>query len=104
MFLTKPQQNRVREHLLEVLHKYSDADSNILCDYIITLLARDVNQKQIQKDCESELSIFMTTKTQQFVDELFRFIDKSNGKKQKQKQKLQLINNNNINNNNTQFI
>merc|ERR1712154_231154 len=73
--LSKDQQTLIRNHLASILHKYSDADSSILSDYIVALLAKDGTQTQIRKDCNAELSAFMMDKTEQFVVELFNFID-----------------------------
>eukprot|EP00485_Elphidium_margaritaceum_P009932 CAMPEP_0202687876 /NCGR_PEP_ID=MMETSP1385-20130828/3449_1 /ASSEMBLY_ACC=CAM_ASM_000861 /TAXON_ID=933848 /ORGANISM="Elphidium margaritaceum" /LENGTH=955 /DNA_ID=CAMNT_0049342729 /DNA_START=1830 /DNA_END=4697 /DNA_ORIENTATION=+ len=77
MFLNKEQQAQVREHLTKVLHEFSDADSIILSDYIVALLAKEGTEVQVRNDCMSELSAFMNEKTEQFVEQLFEFINKN---------------------------
>ena len=75
MFLTKQQQASVRQHLAQILHNFSDADSDILSDYIVALLAKEGDETKMREDCESELSAFMNDKTSQFVNQLFQFIN-----------------------------
>ena len=75
MFLNKKQQSTVQEHLTQILHRYSDAESHVLSEYIVALLAKDGTAKQIRSDCDSELAAFMGEKTEQFVNELFDFIE-----------------------------
>merc|ERR1719410_2219882 len=75
MFLDKKQQCTVQEHLTNILHRYSDAESHVLSEYIVALLAKEGSAKQIRSDCDSELAAFMGDKTEQFVTELFQFIN-----------------------------
>ena len=76
MFLNKEQQSRGSEHLGSIIHRYSDADSSILSEYIIALLAKEGSKSTIRDDCQRELSAFMNDKTSEFVSELFGFIER----------------------------
>ncbi|KAL1900351.1 hypothetical protein Cpir12675_001035 [Ceratocystis pirilliformis] len=69
---------RLKEWIVQRLGDTSDADSDILADYILALLRHEGDLASTRELCESELKDFFQDGTDQasnFVDELFRVLD-----------------------------
>ncbi|KAL5601155.1 hypothetical protein BROUX41_005960 [Berkeleyomyces rouxiae] len=69
---------RLKEWIVQRLGDTSDADSDILADYVLALLRHEGDITSTRELCESELKDFFqegTNDAAKFVDELFRVLD-----------------------------
>jgi len=73
-FTTPEDEKKIKAYLSGCLTQYSDADASILSDYIVALLQKNGDLPSLKKECNKELSAFMNTKTETFVEELFVFL------------------------------
>ena len=71
-------QNHVaaRSFLAKELERISDADPEILADYILALLRHDKPANELREVCLDNLKDFLHDKTQIFVDRLFEYLVK----------------------------
>ncbi|KAM3516309.1 hypothetical protein MY11210_000068 [Beauveria gryllotalpidicola] len=69
---------QLKTWIVKRIENTSDADSDVLADYVIALLKHDGDQAAIRKLCEEEIPDFLTEDSKAFVDDVFRAIaDKS---------------------------
>ncbi|PLB37832.1 CCCH zinc finger and RRM domain protein [Aspergillus candidus] len=71
MQLTESEANDVKQWVVKKLEDISDADSDVLADYVLALIRSDVPDDEIRKASVENLEDFLREHTAQFVDELF---------------------------------
>ncbi|PHH90533.1 hypothetical protein CDD83_3375 [Cordyceps sp. RAO-2017] len=60
--------------IVKRIENTSDADSDVLAEYVIALLKHDGTQDSIRKLCEQEIPDFLTEEPKAFLDDVFRAI------------------------------
>ncbi|ODA76747.1 hypothetical protein RJ55_08018 [Drechmeria coniospora] len=53
----------------------SDADSDVLADYVIALLKHDGSQEDVRRLCEQEIPDFLTEEPKAFLDDVFQALN-----------------------------
>ncbi|OAL47644.1 hypothetical protein IQ07DRAFT_544651 [Pyrenochaeta sp. DS3sAY3a] len=78
MLLQQADQAALKRWLLPKVVTISDADSEVLIDYIVALVSADGSEEYIKHHCVESLSDFLHADTERFVDELVQVLkDKS---------------------------
>ncbi|KOS17991.1 putative RNA-binding protein [Escovopsis weberi] len=60
--------------IVKRIENTSDADSDVLADYVIALLKHDGNADSVRKLCEAEIPDFLTEEPKAFLDDVFQAI------------------------------
>ncbi|KAJ1656437.1 hypothetical protein IWQ61_003994 [Dispira simplex] len=76
MQLHEPDLANLKAFLSEKLQSISDADPDVLSDYIVVLLEHSKPTPELKDNCKSQLDEFLTTNTSSFVDELFDYLER----------------------------
>ncbi|PYH94212.1 hypothetical protein BO71DRAFT_399080 [Aspergillus ellipticus CBS 707.79] len=71
MQLTENEANDVKQWVVKKLEDISDADSDVLADYVLALIRTDAPDDEIRKASVENLEDFLREHTNEFVDELF---------------------------------
>ncbi|KAL3469410.1 hypothetical protein BJX99DRAFT_241365, partial [Aspergillus californicus] len=71
MQLTEDQATEVKQWVVKKLEDISDADSDVLADYVLALISSDVPDEDIRRVSVDNLEDFLREHTNSFVDELF---------------------------------
>ncbi|PWY89502.1 hypothetical protein BO94DRAFT_514903 [Aspergillus sclerotioniger CBS 115572] len=71
MQLTENEATEVKQWVVRKLEDISDADSDVLADYVLALIRTDAPDEEIRKASVENLEDFLREHTVQFVDELF---------------------------------
>ncbi|KAA8644122.1 hypothetical protein EYZ11_006551 [Aspergillus tanneri] len=71
MQLSEVQAEEVKKWVIRKLEDISDADSDVLADYVLALIRTDAPDEDIRKASEENLEDFLREHTAQFVNELF---------------------------------
>ncbi|KAI9044147.1 CCCH zinc finger and RRM domain protein [Aspergillus affinis] len=71
MQLTEAQAEEVKNWVVKKLEDISDADADVLADYVLALIRTDAPDEEIRKASEENLEDFLREHTAQFVNELF---------------------------------
>ncbi|GFF22532.1 uncharacterized RNA-binding protein C902.04 [Aspergillus udagawae] len=71
MQLTEDEATEVKKWVVKKLEDISDADSDVLADYVLALIRSDAPDDEIRKASVENLEDFLREHTTQFVDELF---------------------------------
>ncbi|PWY71761.1 hypothetical protein BO70DRAFT_389608 [Aspergillus heteromorphus CBS 117.55] len=71
MQLTENEANEVKMWVVKKLEDISDADSDVLADYVLALIRTDAPDDEIRKASVENLEDFLREHTNEFVDELF---------------------------------
>ncbi|KAL3461592.1 hypothetical protein BJX64DRAFT_260503 [Aspergillus heterothallicus] len=71
MQLTEEQATEVKNWVVKKLEDISDADSDVLADYVLALIRTDAPDEEIRKASVENLEDFLREHTSEFVDELF---------------------------------
>lgn len=61
--------------LVRRLDNASDADADILADFVLALLKHDQGREQVRQLCVEQLADFLRTDTEAFVDDLFSALE-----------------------------
>ncbi|CUS13526.1 unnamed protein product [Tuber aestivum] len=61
----------LKKWIIKRLEDISDADSDVLADYVLALLRHDQTQEEVQKLCIEQLDDFLHDHTAQFVKDVF---------------------------------
>ncbi|OLY81833.1 putative RNA-binding protein [Smittium mucronatum] len=81
----------LKGYLMGVLQKLSDADPNILAEYVMVLLQHDKKRDEIYEICKTDLKDFLGDETNGFVENLFYSLKyKTYIQKQSRKQEPQV--------------
>ncbi|KAJ1965037.1 hypothetical protein IWQ62_002761 [Dispira parvispora] len=75
MQLQETELANLKAFLSEKLQSISDADPDVLSDYIVVLLEHSQPTPELKDNCKSQLEEFLTTNTSSFVDELFDYLE-----------------------------
>ena len=86
MRLAPGEEDAVRQHLVEQLKPLSEAEPEVLADYVMVLVEKDVPKDELRENCVLELSAFLQESTEQFVSQLFSDLDAKPWKKDSAKQ------------------
>ncbi|OAA62341.1 CCCH zinc finger and RRM domain protein [Cordyceps fumosorosea ARSEF 2679] len=65
---------QLKTWIVKRIENTSDADSDVLADYVIALLKHDGDQASIRKLCEEEIPDFLTEDPKTFLDDVFQAI------------------------------
>ena len=79
------EEDAVRQHLMEQLQPLCEAEPEVLADYVIVLVEKDVPKEELRENCINELSAFLQDETQAFVTQLFSDLESKPWKKHAQK-------------------
>ncbi|GAB0134203.1 hypothetical protein EsDP_00002584 [Epichloe bromicola] len=60
--------------IVKRIENTSDADADVLAEYVIALLKHDGNKENVRTLCEQEIPDFLTEDPKQFLDDVFRAI------------------------------
>ncbi|KAL6881415.1 hypothetical protein J3F83DRAFT_55208 [Trichoderma novae-zelandiae] len=60
--------------IVKRIENTSDADSDVLADYVIALLKHDGDAESVRKLCEAEIPDFLTEDSKTFLDDVFQAI------------------------------
>ncbi|KAH0496704.1 hypothetical protein TgHK011_004053 [Trichoderma gracile] len=60
--------------IVKRIENTSDADSDVLADYVIALLKHDGDAESVRKLCEAEIPDFLTEDPKTFLDDVFQAI------------------------------
>ncbi|QPH16247.1 hypothetical protein C2857_000843 [Epichloe festucae Fl1] len=60
--------------IVKRIENTSDADADVLAEYVIALLKHDGNKESVRTLCEQEIPDFLTEDPKQFLDDVFRAI------------------------------
>ncbi|KHN97989.1 CCCH zinc finger and RRM domain-containing protein [Metarhizium album ARSEF 1941] len=60
--------------IVKRIENTSDADSDVLAEYVIALLKHDGDKESVRKLCEQEIPDFLTEEPQAFLDDVFQAI------------------------------
>ncbi|KAL4933342.1 CCCH zinc finger and RRM domain protein [Aspergillus undulatus] len=71
MQLTEDQAEEVKNWVVKKLEDISDADSDVLADYVLALIRSDAPDEEIRKASVENLEDFLREHTAEFVEELF---------------------------------
>ncbi|KAL2811030.1 hypothetical protein BJX63DRAFT_433720 [Aspergillus granulosus] len=71
MQLTEEKATEVKNWVVKKLEDISDADSDVLADYVLALIRTDAPDEEIRKASVENLEDFLREHTTEFVDELF---------------------------------
>ncbi|KAL3495967.1 hypothetical protein BJX62DRAFT_145852 [Aspergillus germanicus] len=71
MQLTEDKATEVKNWVVKKLEDISDADSDVLADYVLALIRTDAPDEEIRKASVENLEDFLREHTNEFVDELF---------------------------------
>ncbi|OAQ98226.1 hypothetical protein LLEC1_03134 [Akanthomyces lecanii] len=66
---------QLKTWIVKRIENTSDADSDVLADYVIALLRHDGDQAAIRKLCEEEIPDFLTEDSKAFLDDVFQAIN-----------------------------
>ena len=69
------EEDAVRAHLMEQLKPLCEAEPEVLADYVLVLVEKDVPRAELRENCVSELSAFLQDDTEAFVTQLFSDLD-----------------------------
>ena len=75
------EEDAVRAHLMEQLKPLCEAEPEVLADYVLVLVEKDVPRAELRENCVSELSAFLQDDTEAFVTQLFSDLDSKPWKK-----------------------
>ncbi|KAJ3494197.1 hypothetical protein NLG97_g4238 [Lecanicillium saksenae] len=65
---------QLKTWIVKRIENTSDADSDVLADYVIALLKHDGDQAAVRKLCEEEIPDFLTEDPKAFLDDVFQAI------------------------------
>ncbi|KAJ6789275.1 hypothetical protein PWT90_02141 [Aphanocladium album] len=65
---------QLKTWIVKRIENTSDADSDVLADYVIALLKHDGDQAAVRKLCEEEIPDFLTEDSKAFLDDVFQAI------------------------------
>ena len=79
------EEDAVRQHLMEQLKPLCEAEPEVLADYVMVLVEKDVPQAELRENCIEELSAFLQDETEGFVNRLFSDLESKPWKKKQEK-------------------
>ncbi|KAK3182343.1 hypothetical protein K4F52_006345 [Lecanicillium sp. MT-2017a] len=65
---------QLKAWIVKRIENTSDADSDVLADYVIALLKHDGDKESVRKLCEDEIPDFLTEEPKAFLDDVFQAI------------------------------
>ncbi|KAI9842834.1 MAG: hypothetical protein M1837_006855 [Sclerophora amabilis] len=75
MLFDAEHESALKKWLVRRLEDISDADSEVLADYVLALLRQDSPQEEVRKLCVEQLEDFLKEHTGTFVDDIFTAIN-----------------------------
>ncbi|CCJ28652.1 unnamed protein product [Pneumocystis jirovecii] len=76
MLFEEKDSKALKTYLLKLLDPISNADLDVLSDYILALLRHDQSSEDVKKLCLSQLEEFLRENTFSFVDDVFNALEK----------------------------
>ena len=74
MHLDDAESDQLKGWIVKRLADISDADSDVLADYVLALVKSDETDDQVKQNCRDNLDDFLKEHTTAFVDDVFRTI------------------------------
>lgn len=71
MHLDDSESEQLKGWIVKRLEDISDADSDVLADYVLALLKSDEGDDQVRRNCQENLDDFLKEHTAAFVDDVF---------------------------------
>ncbi|KAK6002180.1 hypothetical protein QM012_001818 [Aureobasidium pullulans] len=80
MHLDDSASEELKAWVVKRLEDISDADSDVLADYVIALIKSDESDDQVKQNCQDNLLDFLHDSTPQFVNDVFAHLENSDSK------------------------
>lgn len=74
MHLDDTESDQLKGWIVKRLEDISDADSDVLADYVLALVKSDETDDQVRQNCQENLDDFLKQHTGEFVDDVFKVI------------------------------